>query len=325
MRWAIVGTGAISADFARSLRDAKHGVLHAVGSRNRDRAAEFASRWDASVFGVTEAILARDDVDAVYVGTVHTAHEDVATAALRHGKAVLCEKPLTQDPRATRRLIAAAEVAGMPLLEAYKYRFGPLAERFRELLESGGIGTPATLRAGFGFAAATRTGRLFDPTVGGGAILDVGGYPVSLLVGVAAWAGFDLADARIESVRGTVAEDGVDEDAVARIRIEGLTAEVETSIVADLPRTVTIQGDRGRMEIVNIWGSRVASGSRIVLHRDGKRDVIDVPSIQPMAAEADAIARVLADGCCEVPEMPWRHSLVTADLLGQWRAMLAAP
>lgn len=321
MRWGIIGPGAISADFAAALRSSQTGTLHAVGGRDRARAESFAHRFDAPVASTAAEIIGRDDIDAIYVGTVHTAHAEAAAAALAAGKAVLCEKPLSPHPDEARALVEAAERAERPLVEAYKYRFGALADRVRSLVASGAIGAVRRVDAAGGFAAPTREGRLFDPIVAGGAIFDMGGYPVSLAVGVAAWAGI-VADAELAEVGGEVGETGVDESARAVIRLGPLDAHVATSIVEHLPRQVTITGDDGAIEIENIWGSRSRSASELTVRVDDRPERVSVEPIQPMAAEADAVARALRTRVLEVPEVPWRDTLATADLLATWRAKL---
>lgn len=99
IRWAILGAGVISGDFAVGLRSASLGVLHAVGARDAERAAAFAAAHGAPVSGTTAQILAREDVDAVYIGTVHTTHVALARAALLAGKAVLCKAARAERPR----------------------------------------------------------------------------------------------------------------------------------------------------------------------------------------------------------------------------------
>ena len=170
-------------------------MLHAVGSSDTGRAEAFASTYGAPVAGTYADVLARDDVDAVYIGTVHTGHAPLAIAALDAGKAVLCEKPVTPTPEATASVLEAAARSGRPFLEAYKYRFGPMADALRQLVESGELGRLERLEASFGFESDPQSGRLFDPALAGGAILDVGGYPASLAVGIAAWAGLPRAGA----------------------------------------------------------------------------------------------------------------------------------
>lgn len=319
-RWAILGPGAISLSFARGLAVSEHGELHAVGSRDDARAASFAAEHGADITGTYADIIAREDVDAVYIGTVHTSHAELAAAALEAGKAVLCEKPLTTTPADTRALLAVAERTGLPLVEAFKYRFGPFPARLRALIAEGELGEITEIESSIGFTAPGRTGRLFDPATAGGAILDAGCYPVSLAVGVAAWAGVTETPA-IVAASGVVGE--VDEQASATIRLGGITARVRTAITADLPRAAVIRGTAGVLEVPNIWGSRDASTDSATLRRaDGSVDEITTPIVNPMAAEGDATILALRAGRTQVSEIPWADTVAIADLLAEWRAAL---
>ncbi len=323
-RWAVLGPGVISGFFAHALHRSTSGVLHAVGSRDRDRARAFGDEHGATVSGTYTEILQRDDVDAVYVGTVHTTHAELAIAALEAGKAVLCEKPVTPTPSDTAAVLAAAQRTGLPFLEAYKYRFGPLAARVRQLISTGAIGRPLHVDASYGGAATTRTGRLFEPELAGGAILDVGGYPVSLAVGVATWAGLVTTGTRpsLRSVTGLIGATGVDEWTTAAIEVGGLLATVHTSLVADQVSRVVIRGSAGSLDLPSIWGSRIASGVEAVVHTTGAARQITVPVVDPMAAEADAVSLALTEGRTEVPEMTWAETTLVAESLHLWRAGL---
>ncbi len=323
-RWAVLGPGVISGYFAHALRRSRYGALFAVGSRDRVRARAFADQHGAVVSGSYAEILQRDDVDAVYVGTVHTTHAELAIAALEAGKAVLCEKPVTPTPSDTRAVLAAAERAGLPFLEAYKYRFGPLTVEVRRLISTGVIGRPLHVDASYGGAATARTGRLFDPELAGGAILDVGGYPVSLAVGVAGWAGLVGAGTRpsLRSVTGLIGGTGVDEWTTAAVDLGGLLATVHTSLVAVQVPRVVIRGSAGSLELPSIWGSRTESGVGAVVHTTGAPRRITVPVVDPMAAEADAVSLALAEGRTEVPEMTWAETALVAETLHLWRAGL---
>lgn len=321
-RWAVLGAGGISGDFLRALPHAELGALHAVGARDAERARAFADEFGGAIAGTYDEILARDDVDAVYIGTVHTSHRELALAALASGKAVLCEKPLGVSVAETEVVLGAAEAAGLPLVEAFKYRFGPLPERLRELVAGGELGEITQVEAAIGFAADRGIRRLFDPALAGGALLDAGCYPVSLAVGVAAWAG-RLGAVSVTSAEGIIGPTGVDEDATAELDLGGIRARVATSITRALPRAAIIRGTAGELEIPNVWGSRVESAGEAVLRRpDGGEERIVAATVSPMAAEADATIRALRDGRTHAPEMPWFETLATARLLADWRAAL---
>jgi dihydrodiol dehydrogenase / D-xylose 1-dehydrogenase (NADP) len=297
------------------------GVLHAVGSSNADRAAAFAHDRNLSVSGTYEEILARDDVDAVYIGTVHTTHADLAIAALQAGKAVLCEKPVTPTLEATAEVLAVAEASGRPFLEAYKFRFGPLAEELRSVILRGEIGTPQRLDASFGFAAPERTGRLFEPALAGGAILDVGGYPVSLAVGIAGTAGLlGNGPVTVTGIEGELDTHDIDLWADADVSFGGFVASVHTSIVSELTQSSRLYGTDGWIDLPDVWGSRSQTGTTFTVHPTGKDSrVITVDAVDPMAAEADAVSLALAEGRAEVPEMTWSETTTIAAALADWR------
>lgn len=328
-RWAVLGPGRIAQDFVRALPNSRSGVLHAVGSSDPDRARAFADAYGAgraALAGGYDDVLGRGDIDAVYVATVHPAHADLTIAALRAGHAVLCEKPLTPGLTETERVIAAARQSGRPLVEAFKNRFSPFARALDEIVASGEIGEPRRLEAAFGFAAPAREGRLFDPALAGGALLDVGCYPVSLAVAVAVAAGIDPRDLRLTAAEGTIGPTGVDEQATLTVGAGGFEAVVSTSIGENLTRSARLEGAAGAVEMPDAWGSRTASATELRVTRtaDGRERVRTerVASVDPFAAEADALADALHTGRAETPEMPWSQSLAVARLLDEAAAAL---
>jgi len=321
-RWAILGPGDIGGWFARALPGSAHGTLHAVGSTNPGRAADFAARYGAPVTGSYDELLAREDIDAVYISTVNTTHADLAVAALQAGKAVLCEKPVAPTLAEVERVLAQASASGLPFVEAYKHRFGPFARALDAAVADREVGSALRLTASFGFAAGERSGRLFDPALAGGAILDVGGYPVSLAVGLAAAAGLDLKDITLTAAAGRIGGTGVDEHATATVSANGFTAEVACSIVTELPRSATLTGSAGSIDLPDVFGSRAASAASFTVHTGAGDRVVEPATVDPFAAEADAVSLALLDGRTEAAEVPWAHSRAIARLLDQWRAGL---
>src|SRR5690606_5764731 len=132
-----------------------------------------------AIIGDYAEVLASDEVDAVYISTVHTGHATLAAQALEAGKHVLCEKPLTPNSGTSMALLDLAARSGKVLLEAYMYRFHPQTVQVLELLASGAIGEITHVDASFAFDTGARSGRLFDTATAGGGILDVGCYPLS--------------------------------------------------------------------------------------------------------------------------------------------------
>ena len=314
----MLGPGAISRDFVTGLRSSTYGILHAVGSSSAERAAAFAAEHGAEASGSYDDVVARDDVDAVYIGTVHTTHAELATRALEAGKAVLCEKPASPTAEEVERVLDAAARAKKPFLEAFKTRFGPFADALRALVAGGELGRPQRVEAAFGFAAGSREGRLFDPALAGGAILDVGCYPVALAVDLAAAAGMPIDAPVVQGVEAGLVG-GVDGDASTDISFADLTASVSTSILRGLPRSALVAFEGGEVFAPDVWGGRVRSASTLIVRRGGEERRIEVPVVQPMAAEADALSLALAEARLEVPEMPWAHTRAVARVLTDWR------
>jgi predicted dehydrogenase len=312
-RWAILGPGDIGGWFARALPQSAHGVLHAVGSTDPGRAAAFAALHGAEVSGTYAEILARADVDAVYIATVNTTHTELALAALDAGKAVLCEKPVAPTLAELERILSRAKETGLPFVEAYKHRFGPFARSLDAAVADPKLAGPLHLVAAVGFAAGQRTGRLFDADLAGGAILDVGGYPV---------AGVDLATLTVTDASGTIGDTAVDEQARATITADGFSADVACAITAELPRSGSVTGANATLELTDAFGSRDLSAASFILHADGRDIDIELPTVNPFAAEADAVSLALAEGRTEAPEVPWAHSRAVARLLEEWRAGL---
>lgn len=182
VRWGLIGAARIA---ERALvpafrRNGSHIV--AVGCRDPERGAAFAQRLDIAEAQTYEAVVARTDVDAVYIGLHNGGHLPWTLAALAAGKHVLCEKPLGLNAGEVLQMQAAQQASGGKLVcEAFMYRFHPQAERLRSLVDSGALGTPRLLRGSFGAPLSNPADCRFDPAIGGGALYDVGCYPLNLM------------------------------------------------------------------------------------------------------------------------------------------------
>lgn len=316
-RWAVLGPGAISGDFVVGLRASRLGRLHAVGSSAPERASAFAARHGAEIAGTYTELLERDDIDAVYIGTVHTTHADLAIRALEAGKAVLCEKPATPTPEQTAAVLAAAERTGRPFVEAFKQRFGPFADLLRSLIIGSELGRPTEVVAAFGYDLFPRTGRAFDPALAGGAVLDVGCYPASLAVEVARITGrADLPVSVVDADARWV--NGVDADTTARLRLGDLAVELRAATIREMPGAAVIRCEHGEIVLPDAWGGRTESPESLLLRTPSGDQRLSVPTVQPMAAEADAVSIALEAGALEAPEMPWRDTTAIAAITERW-------
>ncbi|MEM1115237.1 MAG: Gfo/Idh/MocA family oxidoreductase [Bacteroidota bacterium] len=253
VRWGVVGTGGIAGAFARDIAHADGADLVAVGSRSDASAQRFARAHGADrAHGSYEALFADPEVDAVYVATPHTLHLDNATDALRAGKAVLCEKPLTVTPDEARRLVAVAEATGGHLTEAMWTHFLPAVQTARRWIDEGRLGEVLRVQANFGVNHGyDPESRLYDPDLAGGVLLDMGVYPVSL-----AW--FVLRQhPEAVSAWGHRAPTGVEDDVVMRFDYpEGVVATLSASFRGWLSNDAWVVGTEGTVHIPDFFRAR---------------------------------------------------------------------
>lgn len=249
IRWGIVGAGRIAHTFAQDMPATKHGVLRAVAARSGDSAREFADRYGAhDAHAGYEALYNNPDVDAVYVATPHTLHLQNASDALRAGKAVLCEKPITTTAAECQALIHIAEQTSGYLMEAMWTWFLPAIRTAREWVDAGRIGKLVQIKADFGYPKTYAPDeRQYNADLAGGCLLDMGVYPVALA------ALFTGQDPEEVSVVSRHAPNGVDDDVAAIFNYEDCVATLGTSFRAKLQNSAYIIGEDAYIAIPNFW------------------------------------------------------------------------
>jgi predicted dehydrogenase len=314
--WGIVGTGGIAAAFASDLALLPDAALAAVGSRTRASADEFADRFDIGHRHPSyEELVTDPDVDVVYVSTPHPFHHDAARLAIDAGKAVLVEKPFTMDAAEARDLVARARDSGVFLMEAMWARFVPHMVRVRELLRNGTLGDVRSLVADHGqWFVKDRTHRLFAPGLGGGALLDLGIYPVSL-------ASMVLGTPSTVTAVSDPAFTGVDATTSVLLQHEGGRHAVLTaSLEAAGPNRAAIIGTQARIEIDSIW---YAPTPYRVVTRDGAVVVYDEPHEGiGLRHEAAEVMRCLRDGRLESEVMPLDETLTIMTTMDEIRRQI---
>ena len=182
LRWGILSTARIGIRrVIPAIQRSETGVVAAIASRNPERAAETGSRFGIPrALGSYEALLADPGVDAIYCPLPNSLHAEWSIRAAEAGKHVLCEKPLARDADEARSITDAAAAAGVLLQEAFMYRFHPQIERLQSLVRDGAIGRPWVVRSGFTFSVGSENDIRLVPELGGGGLLDVGSYCVSV-------------------------------------------------------------------------------------------------------------------------------------------------
>jgi len=249
LRWGIIGTGGIAGRFVADVGLLPGAEVVAVGSRTPERAAGFGGRFGIGRAHGTYAELVDDpQVDAVYVATPHPFHAEHALLAIGAGKAVLVEKPFTMDAAQARAVAEAARAAGVFAMEAMWSRFNPHLVRVREVLASGALGEITTVTADHGqYFAFDPSHRLFAPELGGGALLDLGIYPVSF-----AW---DILGAPTSiTASAQLIETGVDSEvATTFTHANGAVSTTISAARSAGPNTAHILGTKARIDIDRTW------------------------------------------------------------------------
>jgi predicted dehydrogenase len=330
--WGVVGTGGIASDFVEAQRrSSRCRVVNVCGS-SPGKARDFAARWSLPASASSlEEMLADKAVEAVYVASPHPAHESQAIACIEAGKHVLCEKPMTVDAAGTERVIEAARRRGVFLMEAFMYRCHPLIAALVARVRDGAIGQLKHVRADFCFRAPHNpSGRLFAPELGGGGILDVGGYPVSfcrLMAGLAE--GKPFAEPTSLQATALLGSTGVDEHAAALLTFaSGLTSEATCATRYGVGTQTVVFGEEGKIFLPDPWlpgGKRQALESGFTIVRDGKDpETVTVKTERPTyAIEAEVVADAVPNTEATWPAMTWADSLGNMKVLDAWRAAIA--
>jgi predicted dehydrogenase len=329
LNWGIMTTGWIARKFVTDLRQSRTGRLVAVGARKLADAEKFAMDFGgARAHGSYESLLADPEVQAVYIGTPHPWHREWALKAIAAGKHVLCEKPLTLNLTDTQGIIAAARARGVLLMEAYMYRCHPQTLKLAELVRGGALGELRLIRASFNvYRDFDPEHRIFKRALGGGAILDLGGYPVSfsrLVAGAALGRPFaDPVEFRATGRRHPLSQ--TDDYAAAVAKFPGdIIAELScgSTVVQDIG--ARIYGSKGWLDVpVPFFPGLEGRTDKFTLHRHGAAapEEFSFPvSAGLYAFEADAVADAIARGDREVAQMTWADTAGNTAVLDAWLA-----
>jgi predicted dehydrogenase len=245
LRLGILGGANIARQFTRDVRPSERVRVVAVASRNDDSAKAFADANGIDTwFGSYDALLASPDIDAVYIPLPNSLHAEWAIKAANHGKHVLCEKPLALDLNEAVRMFEAADRNDVMLLESFPYYFQPQTAAMMSLIGEGAIGDVRAIQASFGFTVGNPGANIrMKPELGGGALLDAGSYPLSLVRLV-----MGRAPQRVDAV-ATWADSNVDISLMATlVYADGRRAQVSCSMDAANHRHATIIGTQGTID-----------------------------------------------------------------------------
>jgi predicted dehydrogenase/aryl-alcohol dehydrogenase-like predicted oxidoreductase len=327
LSWGILGTGRIAGVFANGVAHSKTGKVVAVGSRTQASADQFGNTWDIPRrYQSYDALLADKDVQAVYIATPHPSHIEWAIKAAEAGKHILCEKPVALNHADAMAIIEAAQRNDVFFMEAFMYRCHPQIAKLRELIQAGTIGDVQVIQSTFAFQTRfDPESRLLKSSLGGGGILDVGGYCASLARLVAGAAtGHLFADPIQVTGTGHIGESKVDEYAVASLAFSnGIVAQLLTGVRVNAENTIRIYGTEGSLIVLSPWMPKADQATTLIVKRNDEEQPLHIllePAGDLYALEADAVANHLEER--QAPEMNWEDTLGNMQTLDQWRAAI---
>jgi predicted dehydrogenase len=321
-KWGIVGTGRIAELFSSGLGTLDRARLFAVASRDIDTAKAFQSAWDFQIaYGSYAELYDDPDVEIIYIATPHAFHFQNAKDALLAGKHVLCEKPFTLNARQARELAGIAHSRKLFLMEAMWNRFQPWYGQVKKILDHGELGTLHHFKADLSFHFPfDPEHRLYNPHLGGGALLDLGVYPISL----ASLVFGKPARLQCEIHR---CETGVDDQVSAILSYSaGATAEVACSTRFTSKNNATLHGSKGFLEIEGM----IIRPQKLKLHlyaEENDRVILTPTEHNAYQYQAQAAMDMLDNGAIEHPLMPLRETIEimeTMDIIRQ-RAGIVYP
>ena len=308
LKMAILGAGGIASMMAKTISQMENVTCYAIGSRSLEKAEAFAQKYGfQKAYGSYEELVKDEEVELVYIATPHSEHFENAMLCIRHKKPVLCEKAFTANAKQAKELLDYARKEKVFITEAIWVRYLPMLQTIRQELADGVIGSPTMLTANLGYLI-NEVPRLQRPDLAGGALLDVGVYPINFARMI-----FGDRIAKISSAC-TYTDSGVDEqDSITFLYEDGKVAQLAASMLGLSDQRGTIYGTKGFMVIENINNFESLTVYDTSYH-EVKR--IDRPAqITGYEYEVEACMRALSEGKLECGEMPHEETLRVMELM----------
>lgn len=314
-RWGIIGLGKIAHKFASDLQDVEGANLYAVASRTLEKAEKFAKEFSVeNVYGSYEDLLKNPDVDVVYIATPHVFHAKDTIMCLNHGKAVLCEKPMAVNAEQLKTMIKTSKQNSLFLMEGLWTNFMPHLDKVHQIALHETHGKCVKIEADFSFKAEFDTEkRLFNKELGGGALLDIGIYPVYLalkLLGLP------------EDIEATCEFSSTGVDVSNQIHFKyasGATAQLSSSFAKETPSKAKVYFEKATVE----FGSRFHETDQLDIKTNTGTDHIDFHyPTHAYQFEIEHVQKCLAKGLTQSPDWSLQDSLELIETLDKIRALI---
>ena len=270
IKWGIIGLGNIANQFAADLLLLPDAALFAVASRDHNKAIEFAKKYNCTKsYDSYEALFQDDQVDIIYIATPHDSHAELSIKALENGKHVLCEKPMSLSYKDALQMIEASRKHNKFFMEAFWTRFIPSVKEILEKVNQGIIGDVKYVKADFAFYADEKQGgRLFDKNLGGGALFDIGVYPLFLsyiLLGIP----------KEIMAKSIYHKNGIDLQTSMILQYENAQSVLHASIISESDMKATISGTQGHIQLNSPW--YIADGYSV--SKNNKEETFSLPNL----------------------------------------------
>lgn len=300
--WGILGPGGIARAFAQDLNFISGHTIGAVGSRSLENAQKFSAKFGGTAYGSYEELVTDPSVDAIYVATPHPAHHDNVILALNAGKPVLCEKPFSVNAHEAQSMIDAAARNGVALMEAMWARFLPHYAKVRAIVDSGVLGPILSIHADHGQRLADQgIARLIDPNLAGGALLDLGIYPVS-------FAHMILGNPSQITSTAVMTEKGVDAQTSMIFSYDsGAQAVLTTTMIEQTPCRAVVAGLNGWLEIDRTFYNPAAM--RVVLNDGTVTEYPNTYNGHGLREQAETFKQLVRSGKLESDILTWADTV----------------
>jgi predicted dehydrogenase len=313
--WGILGPGGIARAFAKDLTMISGHAIGAVGSRSLENAREFSAVFGGTAYGSYEELVADPTIDAIYVATPHPAHHDNVVLALNAGKPVLCEKPFSVNAKQAQSMIDAAARNKTALMEAMWARFLPHYAKVREIVDSGVLGPILSIHADHGQRLADQgIPRLIEPALAGGALLDLGIYPIS-------FAHMILGNPMHVTSQAVMTDKGVDAQTSMIFNYEdGAQAVLTTTMIEQTPCRAVVAGLHGWLEIDRTFYNPAAM--RVVLNDGTVTEYPNNYTGHGLREEAETFKQLVLAGKLESEILTWKDTVDIMKTLDTVRAQI---
>ncbi len=309
VKWGIIGLGKIANKFASDLQLSADSMLYGVASRSLEKATDFKEKYNAvKAFGSYEELATDPEIDVVYIATPHALHYNNTMLCLENGKAVLCEKPLGLHAFEAQTMVAKAAEKNLFLMEGLWTRFIPATEKLIQLLAKKAIGDIIFVQADFGFKPPFNAeGRIYNKSLGGGSLLDIGIYPIYLSM---------LALGLPINIQATARLNNTGIDTFCALLFDypnGAKALLQSTFEATTPTEATIFGSEGFIKM----HAPFHHSQKLTLHRYGEPEqLFNLPlSGEGYLHEIEEVEACIQNGQTQSNKHPHRVSLNLSDVL----------